>query len=186
MFIALTVIAVPITAGLFILAPKIIGLLFDPEFSAAYLPLRWLSLVLFMIFIYHAFAVTLNSIGKQHIFAIILGIAMAVNILMNFFLIPKYNVLGASLAAIASGMSVLVCTIPFILKQIDFSWIKIFIPKVLLAACILSLIIYLIRDWHFIFIIFIIVFTYALILILLRIFSVSDFKEYTQIFIKKS
>jgi O-antigen/teichoic acid export membrane protein len=184
--IALTVIAVPITAGLFILAPRIIALLFEPEFSAAYIPLRWLSLVLLMIFIRHAFAVTLNATGDQHIFAIIFAIAMTVNLIMNFLLIPKYQGFGASIAAIASETSILVCSIPFVFKHVDFRWGKIFILKIIIVGAIISMVIFLIRDWHFIFIILIIVVVYSLLLILLKILTISDIREYTQIFIKKT
>jgi hypothetical protein len=76
--------------------------------------------------------------------------------------------------------------VPFVFKQVDFRWGKIFIPKIIISGVIISFVIYLIRDWHFIFIILTIVVVYPLILILLKIISISDFREYTQIFIKKT
>ena len=184
--IVITVISIPVTAGLFILAPRIINLLFEPEFYPAYIPLQWLSLALLLIFVRQALSAALNTTGKQHIFSIIFGIAMGINILMNFLLIPKYEVVGASIALIASETFLILGSIPFISKQVDLSWSKIFIPKILIATIVISLVIYLIRDWHFLSIIFIVIIAYSTMLILLRIFSISEIKQYAQIFVKKN
>ena len=184
-FTAITIIAIPISAGFFILAPRIIDLLFEPEYYNAFIPLRWLSLSLLVFFIRQAFSVTLNTTGNQHIFAIILGISMIVNIIMNFLLIPKYDILGASLAVLISEISLLTCIMPFVLKQIDFSWSKVVLPKLAVATIMMFFVIYLVRDWHFIFIFLITIIAYPAILALLRIFSISELKQYTQILFKK-
>ena len=184
-FTAITVIAIPLSVGLFILAPRIIELLFKPEYYNAFLPLRWLSIMLLVFFVRQAMSVILNTTGNQHIFAVILGITMIVNIILNFLLIPKYDIVGASLAILISEIFLLMCVIPFIFKLIDFSWSKVVLPKFIIATAMIYLFIYLIQDWNFIFIFFTVIIVYSAILIMLKIISISDLKEYAEIFLKR-
>jgi O-antigen/teichoic acid export membrane protein len=184
--IALIIIAIPITAGLFILAPKIVDILFEPEFGQAYLPLRWLSIALMIVFLRHATAVILNSTQRQHIFAVIFGIAMVVNITLNLILVPEYEILGASISLIVAEAVVLCGSVPFIFRDIKSSLKIVFFPKMLVAGSLISLTIYYMRNWNLILIIGLSLIAYTLIVLSLRIITISEIKEYIQIFRMKN
>ncbi len=183
-FLAITILAIPLSAGLLIFAPRIIALLFKPEYYDAFIPLRWLSLALLVFFMRQALSVTLNTTGNQHIFAIILGITMLVNITMNFLLIPKYDILGASLAALISEIFLILCILPFVQKQIDFKWSKLVLPKLAIAAILMYFIYYLVRDENFIVILIITIIAYPALLAILKLFSLSEIKQYVGILFK--
>lgn len=184
-FIALLTIAVPISAGLYILAPKIIHLLFEPEFKDAAIALRWLSIALLAIFIRYVFAAVLNTIGKQRLFAIIMGISMSVNIIMNLILIPKYQIAGASIAVIGSELTIIFCSLPVILKIMPFSWIKTFVPKILIMGILMCIIIFMVKDWALLPIVLLSASVYILLLFILNLVSLKELKDYFNIFIEK-
>jgi O-antigen/teichoic acid export membrane protein len=131
-------------------------------------------------------SVILNTSGNQHIFAVILGISMIVNIILNFILVPRFDILGASLAIVFSEIFLLICIIPFILKLVDFSWSKIVLTKLIIAMALIFYFIYLIRDWNLFLIIILVLIVYSAILILLKIITISDLKEYSEILFKRS
>ena len=184
-FIIILIIAIPISVGLFILAPRIIGLLFNQEFYQAYVPLRWLSVALLLIYIRMAISVTHNTTGNQHIFAFIFGTSMIINILLNFLLIPKYEAVGASIALIVSEFSLILISLPFILKHITFSWGKRFFPKMFIITIIISLFLYFIQELNFVIIIMSLIIIYILLILMLRVFSKSELKKYLELFNKR-
>ena len=98
----LLVIALPIAAGSFVLAPEIIQLIYGSQFAAAALPLRVLMASLVLIFLFHPTSSLLNACNRQSANTLNLGLAMAVNVLLNFLLIPKFSYLGASWAVFFS------------------------------------------------------------------------------------
>ncbi|MCB0259998.1 MAG: flippase [Calditrichae bacterium] len=96
------IIALPLTIGSYLLAPRFIELLFEPEFARSYIALQWLSLWLGILFLKYAFATTLNVVGKQHLFSLFAGISMVLNVVLNYLLIPQYDIGGAGFATVVS------------------------------------------------------------------------------------
>lgn len=180
--VAVIVIALPISAGFIILAPKIINLLFEPEFLEAAIALKWLAIALLAVFIRYVFAAALSSIGKQQLYAIIMGIALGVNILANLILIPKYQIVGASIAFILSELTIIICSVPVISKTVQFSWIKTFIPKILLIGILMFITIYIVKDWSLLPIIILSISVYIFLLFILNLVSLSEIKDYIIIF----
>jgi O-antigen/teichoic acid export membrane protein len=184
-FIIMTVIAVPLASGLFVLAPRFINLLFEPEFSDAGLALRWLSIAFFIMFIRISFTAVFNSAGKQHLFAVYIGISTAINILLNLLLIPKYNILGASISAIVSEFTVVLIAFPRLLKYVNFYGVWTQLIKLVLAAVLIFIFINLIQSMS---VTAIIIFTgiiYFLLVLILQIVSYSDLKEFILLIINK-
>jgi O-antigen/teichoic acid export membrane protein len=180
--ILMVMIAIPIVSGIFILAPRIIDLLFESEFSGASIALRWLSIALAIMFIRHSFAVVLNAVGKQHLLAAIFGISMIVNIGLNFLLIPIYGILGASIVAIVSEFTVLIISFPFLLKYIHFTGSKSSLFRLTIVGIIITVIIYLIQTWNLLLIGIVIVFIYIILILLFRIVSSNELKDISRIF----
>lgn len=185
-FLVIILIAIPIGISLFILSPRIINLLFEPEFSDAYIPLRWLSIGLLILYLRMGLSVVLNTTGNQHIFALIYGISMLVNIFTNFILVPKFDTLGASLAVIFSELSLVLCSLVFIRKYVDFSWAKTLVPKLIFTIIIFSSVIYFIQDYNFAIILISATFVYLASIFVLRILTFSDFKQYYALLTKRT
>ena len=53
-------------------------------------------------FLNYILATTVNAINKQQVHTIIILIAAIINIVLNLILIPKYSIIGAGIAAIAT------------------------------------------------------------------------------------
>lgn len=99
-----TILAIPVVCILLFRANDIIALIFKPEFYKAASVLKWLALAMFAIFLKYALAVFMNVAGKQKIFSFYIGLSMVLNIVLNLFLIPKYDLIGAGLATFASEL----------------------------------------------------------------------------------
>jgi len=184
-FILMMVIAVPCVSGLLILAPRFIDLLFEPEFSDASLALQWLSIAFLMMFIKTSFFAVFTSAGKQHLFAVFFGISTAINILLNLLLIPKYNILGASISAIVSELSLILIAFPYLLKHVNFHGVRMKLIKLMLAAILIFIFINLIQSMSLILVIILTAIIYVLLILILQIISYSDLKEYIRPLINK-
>jgi len=184
-FLAILLIAIPICTGFFVLAPRIIDILFDPEFQDAYIPLRWLSLGLLFIYIRMGLSVTLNATGNQHIFALIYGISMIVSVVMNFILIPRYDTLGASMTVILSEISLILCSMPFIKRQVNFSWGIFLFPKLIIVTLILAFTIFLLQEYHLAIILIILITEYIGLIIAFKIFTRAELRQYYRILTRR-
>jgi len=184
-FLAILLIAIPICTGFFVLAPRIIDILFDPEFQDAYIPLRWLSLGLLFIYIRMGLSVTLNATGNQHIFALIYGISMIVSVVMNFILIPRYDTLGASMTVILSEISLILCSMPFIKRQVNFSWGIFLFPKLIMVTLILAFTIFLLQEYHLAIILIILITEYIGLIIAFKIFTRAELRQYYRILTRR-
>ncbi|MCW8828153.1 MAG: flippase [Gammaproteobacteria bacterium] len=72
--------------------------LFGEGFSAAYIPMLILVAGQFVNSISGSTGYFMNMTGNQHIFRNIMAVASLLNLLLCFLLIPKYGILGASIA----------------------------------------------------------------------------------------
>lgn len=94
--------AIAITIGLFLFGKLIISLLYGPDFEESVLVLRILTLGSFFLFINYGNYYYLHARKKSNINVIVFLCAIAINILLNFFFIPRWSYVGS---AIATGIS---------------------------------------------------------------------------------
>ncbi len=127
-------IALPLAAALFLLARPIMQLLFRPEYLAGTIALRWLAVALGFIFLKYHFMITLNSVGKQHRFAAIAAISMVINVLLNWWWIPRHGLFGASLATVASEASAVALSFVLVRGYFQRTWFTGIVLKSLLAT----------------------------------------------------
>lgn len=97
----MALLAVPIVFGLFALAQPIV-LLTGEEYLAAAPILQALVFVLIPIFLDFPIGSLLNASGRQSTKTAIMGGTMLINVVLNWFLIPRFGVLGAAYAALVS------------------------------------------------------------------------------------
>ncbi len=91
---------IPIGAGTTILADKIILMIFGQGFTQSIIVLQILIWTIVLTFAGASFVQLLQSTNKQLIITKISGICVAVNIVINLILIPKYSYIGASFATL--------------------------------------------------------------------------------------
>jgi len=92
------IISVPLAVGTTLLADKIILSIFGTAYSLSIVALQILIWGVIFNFTSISFENLFYSIDKQYIVTIGIGLAAILNIAMNFFLIPRYDFVGASIA----------------------------------------------------------------------------------------
>ena len=100
----LLVVAVPIAFGISVLARPIILTLYKEEFLPSVVPLMILIMSLLFSFISFPIGAMLNACNRQKTQTAIVGITLAVNIILNLILIPRYGATGAAIAAGVGNM----------------------------------------------------------------------------------
>jgi O-antigen/teichoic acid export membrane protein len=91
-----------ITLALSLFSTELVGLLATKNLAegAHVLPLLLLSFVFYGIYYYGSIGIQIYK--KTYFVAIVMWSAVVVNVLLNIFLIPRYNMLGTSLARLSS------------------------------------------------------------------------------------
>lgn len=134
----------PISIGTFILARKIILFIYGAEFSASILALKILAWFVFIKFASYLTGILLSSIYKQHLRMYAQVTTVIINILLNLLLIPKYGIIGACVATVASEALLFIMTFSFVSRTFHPLNIlpilyKPFIASIIMAAAIIYL-----------------------------------------------
>ena len=106
--IYLMLIVFPISFGAISLGNEIILFFYGNEFENSIMPLQLLMIALIFVFLYYPIGSLLNASNRQKINTANMGAAMVVNVALNFILIPKFYLIGAAAASIASSALMLV------------------------------------------------------------------------------
>lgn len=140
-------ILLPIIVGVYFYSPYIINLIYSSEFALASVPMQILIWTVVFLFINGVATSLLNSIGKEFDVTKIYIIAAIFNITVNYFLIPKYTYIGASIATVLSEILILGLMMYSISKteyKPDISLLKTII-KLVICGIILTIVLYLIN-----------------------------------------
>jgi len=132
----LIILAAPIGFGTYLLAPRIIKIVYGEGFSNAAVALKILILAEVFVFVNYLGGQLLNVIDKQKAYTIIIGITAGVNILLNVILIPKYTYIGASVATLLCEVLVFIL-VYHIIKKV---FLKVSIWPLLLRPILASII----------------------------------------------
>ncbi|MDD5491137.1 MAG: flippase [bacterium] len=103
----MSAIAIPIVAGGMILAPKIIGMVYGPDFAPAVPVLRILMVMTGITFLINPFSNMLISANHQEKTFWVTVAGAAINISLNLVLIPRYSLYGAAIASITTYLLIL-------------------------------------------------------------------------------
>ncbi len=98
----LMLLGAPIVFGIWSLGPEIVTFFYSEQYLSSILPLQVLIFVLIFIFLDFPIGSLLNATDRQSIKTAIMGATMVVNIVGNLILIPRYEIVGASIAALIS------------------------------------------------------------------------------------
>lgn len=172
------VIALPLLAWLFILAPQIIDLLFEPEFADAAIALRWLSIFLVILFIKRLFLAAHNALGWQRLVSVTLVMTLLLNVVFNYLLIPDYLYFGASVATLISEGFTLLILIWVLHKRSKMVIFDMAVLRAVLAGILLFGLVYLCRSLPLLLIPILSGVAYLLLLHLLRVFTPSERQQF--------
>ena len=100
----MAILGVPIGVGTTLLAPRFIRLIFGVEYTNSVLALQILVWSSVLIFMSVPFGNLFNSLNKQAIVTKITGACVILNVVLNLILIPRYSLVGASIATVATEL----------------------------------------------------------------------------------
>jgi O-antigen/teichoic acid export membrane protein len=172
--------AVPISVGIYIIAPEIINTFYTKEYLKSVLPLRILVLSIIFSFVAMPIGSFLNACDRQKTQTTIVGIVLVVNIVLNFLLIPKLGVEGAAWAALVGNFVLAVGGYFFVAKIADISHSYLLKTKlkVLLSAIIMGILVWYVNIYmHFVFSIFAGILVYPAMLFLTETINKSQVRE---------
>lgn len=102
LFHYLSMFSIPLTITLFFASKTIIHLLYGAEFNASATVFQILCWIVFLRFLNTAACTILTSIDKQALKTWYQGLMSAANIVINFFLIPRFGYMGAAVSILAT------------------------------------------------------------------------------------
>jgi O-antigen/teichoic acid export membrane protein len=123
----LTFIALPISAGIFAIAPELIRF-FKPEYAAGVGPLRITILALFFIFLNYPIGSLLNACDRQKDNTRNMLIALALSVVLNIFLIPKFQAWGAGITVLATNITMFALSLGYVPKIMKLRPQKMLMP----------------------------------------------------------
>lgn len=172
----LIIISLPISLGALVLANKITPL-FGSQYTNAIPAFRIAVMGLVFIFINFILSSVLNACNRQTINTLNIGLTVAFNILANLILIPRFNHVGASMAAFLSAIFLFALGFFWTSRQIKYNFfaiIMIFL-KVLLASILMAFCVYILQDMLNVFVL--VPFGLIIYLILLLLFKGLGWRE---------
>lgn len=131
----LFIIGMPIAVGTFLLADRIILYFYGEGFSHSIIALQILSLYLPLRCIDTATGYLLSSINKEPLHAFSILIAAVTNIVLNLFLIPKFNFIGAAIATVLTEVVLFALYYGFVAKH----FYRLELCPILIKPCFASL-----------------------------------------------
>jgi O-antigen/teichoic acid export membrane protein len=145
----MSLLSLPIMVGVLILGDKIILTVWDERYFDSILPLKIYIASLLFIFLNYPVGNFLNAANRQLLNTVNTGITLFINIALNYILIPKYNIVGAGIAAFASNTILVLLGLPWVYKILKFSWKNIFYKffKLCVASIGMGISIYFLQDY---------------------------------------
>ncbi len=98
----LIIISLPISAGIIVIADKVV-LLFKSGFGESLLPLQINMLALPFMFLMFPVGALLNACDRQKTNTYIMGAGLALSVIMNLILIPRFQAVGASITVLITN-----------------------------------------------------------------------------------
>lgn len=134
--------AFPLALGGIILAPQVVNLLYGSAYLAASDTFRILLLTLFILFPGVFIGNAIFAYNRQKIFTGFVSLGAAVNVILNFLLIPPYGIVGSAAATIGSQLLANGFTW-YKLKKINDFRILPRLPKIVSAALTMAILTFL-------------------------------------------
>lgn len=130
----------PLSFGLISLAQPIIIKLYKPDFLPAVNVLRILMISLIFTYLGAITGAVLNAINHQKTQTALTAAALVFNVTLNLFLIPRWQIMGAAIAALSSSLILSLGGFWFVRKYVALNFSKIFkyLSQALLPAALMG------------------------------------------------
>lgn len=142
----LTILVLPMIAGIIITAPSLVLFVFGPDFSPTIIILNIISFTLLFMFLNEPTIRLLLVHNYQTQISLFLLYSAILNVSLNLILIPMWGANGAALARVASAFSLFALSYAYIQRDITHVRLAIILRKPVLAAAIMSVVLWPIRD----------------------------------------
>ncbi len=140
------IVGLPISAGCFFLGNEVITVLFGRDYFEAGILLSVLGISIWVFFLTNLMGWTIVAINRQVLVMISIMIAMAINIVLNLFLIPIMGALGSAYATLVCEMMQLLFMTIVIRKVLSVSLEFIYL-KIIICTVIMSLFIIVMKQF---------------------------------------
>lgn len=178
----LLIIALPIAAGISLLAYPIIRLVFGSGFEPAAATLQWMIWAVIFAFLNVPSARLLLVYNRQHQAGWMTGISMVTNALLNLLLIPRLGIIGAGLARTLS--SAVFFWLLFIYVQRHILRVNMLpqLWKPFVATMLMAGFVWLLRDFPLWTTISVGVIIYTFVIFLLRAVPAEDIRHFQRLY----
>jgi len=170
----LTVLGVAISVGTFVLAPQIIHLIFGPQYENSVIILQIMALAISFAFVREPLGFGIASIGKENYLMWMNAFFLVLNIALNAILIPMYAHVGAALASVSCIIISLFLGFYVLRRQIQGIFLIRNFFKPVIAALIMGIVVYFLRDLNLILTICVGVLVYAILIFMIRTFNKAE------------
>lgn len=170
----LILLGVPISVGIFILAPQIIHFIFGPRYENSIAVLQIFALSISFVFARDPLGLGLAVTGKIKTLMWLNASFLVLNIILNILLIPFYAEIGAAIASVICIFLSLLASYYILNKEIKSLNITKNYYRPIIAALIMGFIIYTLNSYNLIAVIFIGAIIYFFIIFILKTFSSSE------------
>ena len=146
-FRTLGIFVIPVVAGIIILAPKIVPLVFGDQFQPTISVLQILIVAVIFIFLTEPnIRMMLVNNHQQKLLWFLLAVAIS-NIVVNLVLAPRYGANGSAVARVSTAMLFFVLTFLFITQNRSRLISLRLLIKPLVAAVVMVVVVFLTRQW---------------------------------------
>ena len=114
----LVIFILPAAAGVYMVAPGIIRLIFDTSFDPAIPALRWSIWAVVFAFLNVPNARLMLVYDRQRAAAWLTGLSMVINVLLNLLLIPGYGITGAAMARTFASLAFFLMIYAYVQRNI--------------------------------------------------------------------
>jgi len=173
--------SVPMTALLSSLAAPFIQLVYGQEYLGSILPMMVLPWVLIPIFLDFPIGSLLNASHRAGKKTTAMGIAMAINVVSNFLLIPGLGAVGAALSGVMSFWSLFLVGMWFIRKDMEGIWkwfISLFLRGIAASAIIWAIMHSLVSLLPFLSLVFIGIAVGTMVMLIFGLATIKDLKTF--------
>ena len=170
----LAIIGIPFAIFLSFFSHEVITLVLGKKFVAAVPALRILSWVLAFMFLSNLMEGALIAGGRQRISTLVAVIALTINIIFDFLLIPRWSIIGASIATLITEFTMTVLSLYYVQKLITRKKVFREALKPICSGMITLIILYLLRNTNLVLAAILGFFSYFTILILTKTFTEEE------------
>lgn len=186
LFKLMSLVAFPIGVGTFLLAEKIINLIYGTQFNQSIIVLQILIWSMVLIFVRSPIERLLESSNKQLTLTKIYFIGLIFNMILNIIVIPLYSYVGAAFSTVLTDILIvglLICI--FRNDEFSVSMIHSDIFKIIIASLIMGTILKIFLNLNLVILIIIGTVSYLIMIYVLRIFDEEEISLIKSIFDKK-